>query len=125
MSTISRCTKVSEEEAAYLTKLHETPADEISAKKTRTSLLAPALLIANGMIMPFLLITYYVRPFQSTTGTLSSDGSLDWFAGETILAMSWSVVYISLGIFAIKAIRNAYSPLRQFTARSAEDGIKR
>ena len=121
---VSRRTIVSEKEVSYLTKLHETPADEISAKKTRTSLLAPALLIANGLIMPFLLITYYVRPFQSTTGTLSSDGSLDWFAGETILAMSWSVVYISLGIFAIKIIRYAYSPLSQIRAKSAENGIK-
>jgi sodium/pantothenate symporter len=109
---ISRYTTVSEEEASYLTKLHETPADEISEKRTKTTLLAPALLMANGVIMPFLLIIYYVRPFQRATGTLSPDGSLDWFAGETILAMSWSVVYISLGIFAIRIIRNAYSPPR-------------
>jgi hypothetical protein len=81
-------------------------------KKTRTTLLAPALLVANGLIMPFVLITWYVRPFQAARGTLSTDGSLDWFTGEAILAMSWSVVYIPLGIFAIKVIRNAYSPLR-------------
>lgn len=122
--TVSRRTTVSEEEASYLTKLHETPADEISAKKTRVSLLAPALLIANGLIMPFLLIAFYVKPFQLATGTLSSDGSLDWFAGETILAMSWSVVYILLGVVAIIVIRNAYSPLSQFRPKSAENGIK-
>jgi len=108
---VSRRTNVSEEEVSYLTKLHETPADEISVKKTRTTLLAPALLVANGLIMPFLLINYYVRPYQSARGTLSADGSLDWFAGEAILAMSWSVVYVSLGVFAIKVIRKAYSPL--------------
>jgi len=39
-------------------------ADEISLKRTRATLLAPARLVANGLIMPFLLITYYVRPFQ-------------------------------------------------------------
>jgi sodium/pantothenate symporter len=122
--TVSRRTTVSEEEASYLTKLHETPADEISAKKTRLSLLTPALLIANGLIMPFLLIAFYVKPFQLATGTLSSDGSLDWFAGETILAMSWSVVYILLGVVAIIVIRNAYSPLSQFRPKSAENGIK-
>ena len=109
---ISRYTTVSEEEASYLTKLHETPADEISEKRTKTTLLAPALLMANGVIMPFLLIIYYVRPFQRATGTLSPDGSLDWFAGETILAMSWFGVYVTLGIFAIRIIRNAYSPPR-------------
>jgi sodium/pantothenate symporter len=107
---ISRRTIVSEKEASYLEKLHQTPADEISAKKTRTSLWAPALLIAMGLIMPFLLITYYVRPYQATTGTLSADGSLDWFAGETILAMSWAALYILLGIFAIRVIRNTYAP---------------
>jgi sodium/pantothenate symporter len=109
---VSRRTTVSEEEASYLKKLHKTPADEISARKTRTSLIAPAILIANGLVMPFLLINFYVRPFQSATGTLSSDGSLDWFTGETLLAMSWSLVYISLGLFTIRIIRNAYSPSR-------------
>lgn len=108
---VSRYTTVSEQEAANRAKLHETPAEEISAVKTRTTLIAPALLIANGLVMPVLLITYYVRPYQFATGTLLSDGSLDWLAGEALLAMSWSVVYIALGIFAIKIIRNAYSPL--------------
>lgn len=107
---ISRCTVPSEEEASYLTRLHQTPVDEISAGKTRTTLLAPALLIANGLIMPFLLIAYYVRPYQLATGTLSAGGSLDWFAGEAILAVSWSVVYVSLGLVAIKVIRREYSP---------------
>ena len=51
---VSRRTVVSEEEVAYLTKLHETPAGEISVKKTRTTPLAAALLVANGLIMPFL-----------------------------------------------------------------------
>ena len=78
-----------------------------------SSTLASALLVANGLIMPFLLIAYYVRPYQLATGTLSADGSLDWFAGEAILAMSRSVVYVSLGIFAINVIRNAYSPSSQ------------
>lgn len=109
---ISRRTTVSDEETSYLTKLHRTPEDEISANRTKTSLLAPAFLIANGMIMPFLLMIYYVRPFQMATGALSPDGSLDWFAGEALFAMGWSVWYIALGIFAIRIIRNAYSPIR-------------
>ena len=78
-----------------------------------SSTLASALLVANGLIMHFLLIAYQVRPYQLATGTLSADGSLDWFAGEAILAMSRSVVYVSLGIFAINVVRNAYSPSSQ------------
>ncbi|MDA0681142.1 MAG: sodium:solute symporter family protein [Proteobacteria bacterium] len=109
---VSRRTIVSKEESSYLSKLHETPADEINAGKTRTTLWAPVILVANGLIMPFLLISYYVRPYQSATGTLSADGSLDWFSGESILVMSWFVVYVTLGIFAFRIIRNAYSPLR-------------
>ena len=107
---VSRYTTVSDEEASYLNRLHEAPEDELSKKKTQTTLLAPAILIANGLIMPFLLISYYVRPFQKATGTLAPDGSLNWFAGETILAMSWFAVYVTLGIFAIGIIRKAYSP---------------
>ncbi len=109
---VSKLTTVSQEEVSYLEKLHQAPADEIDAHKTRTTLWAPAILIANGLIMPFLLITYYVRPYQEATQTLAANGSLDWFAGEAILVMSWFVVYVSLGIFSIRIIRNAYSPLK-------------
>jgi sodium/pantothenate symporter len=107
---VSRRTSVSDAETAYLTQLHKTPQDEISKEKVRTTYIAPLVLIANGVAMPFLLISYYVRPFQSATGTLSADGSLNWLAGETILAMSWFVVYVTLGICAIRIIRNVYSP---------------
>ncbi len=107
---ISRNTTVTKKEALEFAKLHQTPADEVNLTRTRTTLIAPVLLIANGLIMPFLLIAYYVRPYQRATGTLAPDGSLDWFTGESMLAISWSFVYISLGIFAFRFIRNAYSP---------------
>jgi sodium/pantothenate symporter len=106
---VSRVTFVSNEEKAYIQKLHQTPADEVNSKKTRTTYLASAVLIANGLVMPFVLINYYVRPYQSATGMLSADGSLDWFTGEAILALSWFVLYVPLGIFAIHVIRKAYS----------------
>jgi len=108
--TISYRTTVSTEESSYLRKLHVTPADEIDVQKTRTSLWAPAILVLNGLIMPYLLITYYVRPYQAARGELLPDGSLDWLAGESILVISWILVYVSLGLFSIKIIRNAYSP---------------
>jgi len=108
--TISYRTTVSTEELSYLRKLHVTPADEIDVQKTRTSLWAPAILVLNGLIMPYLLITYYVRPYQAARGELLPDGSLDWLAGESILVISWMLVYVSLGLFSIKIIRNAYSP---------------
>jgi sodium/pantothenate symporter len=110
---VSRRTTVSDKEVASLARLHQTPAEEISEQKTRMSYIAPGILILNGLIMPFLLIEYYVRPFQTARGTLAADGSLDWFTGEAFLAASWFVVYVALGLFAIRVIRNAYSPLRQ------------
>jgi len=110
--TISYRTTVSSEEASYLSKLHVTPNEEIDKQKVRTSLWAPAAIILNGLIMPYLLINYYVRPFQTARGELLPDGSLDWLAGESILVMSWMLVYVSLGLFSIKIIRNAYLPPR-------------
>jgi sodium/pantothenate symporter len=107
---VSRITTVSVEEAAYLEKLHERPAEEVGARRTRTTLLAPALLIANGLIMPYLLITWYVRPYQQAQGMLGPDGSLNWMTGEMALMASWSVIWISLGLFTIQYIRRAYAP---------------
>lgn len=107
---VSRRTSVRDTEAAYLRKLHETPAEDLDPDKTRLTLVPAVLLIVNGLIAPFLLIEYYIRPYQRATGTLMADGSLDWFTGEVALALSWSVVYISLGIFAIRFFRKAYSP---------------
>jgi sodium/pantothenate symporter len=107
---VSRRTRVTDEESAYLEKLHVTPAEEISAARTRITLWAPAvLLIINGLLMPFLLIRFYVRPYQNATGTLLADGSLNWFTGETILALSWCAVYVVLGLFAARVIRREYA----------------
>lgn len=113
---VSRYTAVSDVESAYLQQLHQTPDDEMNPRKTRVTLLAPALLIANGVIMPLLLTKYYVLPYQRATGTLLEDGSLDWATGEMALMISWSVIYISLGVFAIRYIRNAYTPLKNQAA---------
>jgi len=108
---VSRRTTVTGAEATSLAKLHRTPADEIDTGKTRTTLFAPGVLILYGILMPVLLITYYVRPFQRATGTLAADGGLNWFTGEALLAMSWAMIYISLGVFAARVIRSGYSPV--------------
>lgn len=109
---VSRNTTVTEAEVKSLVKLHETPAEDVSRKKTRTTLIATGVLILYGLIMPVLMIVYYVRPFQEAKGQLSPDGSIDWFTGEAVLALSWFVVYVSLGLFAARVIRSSYSPVR-------------
>ena len=60
-------------------------------------MLAPAFLIVYGCVMPVLLINYYVIPYQTGTGQLLADGSVDLFAGESILSMLSAVIYITLG----------------------------
>ncbi len=91
-------------------RLRIAPDDDVSARKTRMTLWAPLLLIANGLFMSILLIRYYVQPYQQATGTLAVDGSLDLLTGESMLALSWSVVYVILGVLAIMAVRRDYLP---------------
>ena len=107
---VSRRTRVTEAEAAYLAKLHETPPDEIDAKKTRATLWAPALVALNGLVMPWVLMRWYVHPYQAATGTLAADGSIDWFTGESLFVLSWSAVYLLLAVYAAVAIRRSYAP---------------
>lgn len=107
---VSRMTTVSAAESDYLAALHRTPADEISNERTRRTLWTPAaLVLVNGIVMPWLLLRYYVHPYQRATGALAPDGSIDWFTGEAAIAGSWCVVYVLLGILAAWVIRRDYS----------------
>lgn len=107
---VSRLTSVTDVEVRRLARLHETPEEEKSTKRTRMSLIAAGVLILYGCTMPFLMIKYYVRPFQAARGELMPDGSIDWFTGEAVLALSWFFLYVTLGWFAAKVIRGSYSP---------------
>ncbi|MEM9689283.1 MAG: sodium:solute symporter family protein, partial [Pseudomonadota bacterium] len=106
---VSRRTQVSETEASYLEKLHVTPESERDAHKTGWTLWAPVLLIANGIVMPFLIVNFYIRPYQAATGLLAPDGSINWLTGEVALASGWFLLYVSLGVFAIRVIRHSYA----------------
>lgn len=109
---VSRMTTVTGIESERLAKLHEPPKDDVSEKRTRMSRIAAGVLVAYGFVMPFLMIKYYVLPFQKARGELLPDGSIDWFAGEAIFAVSWFFVYVTLGWFAARVIRGSYSPVR-------------
>jgi hypothetical protein len=117
---VSRRTTVGPVESAYLARLHITPADELDDRKTRLTIVPAALLILNGLIAPVLLIVYYIRPYQRATGMLAADGSLDWFTGEVLLALSWSVVYVTLGVFTIRFFRKTYAPRALQTATGSD-----
>jgi len=110
---VSRNTKLTSKEIQNLQKLHATPPNEVDHKKTRVTVIAPTILMFYGMIMAFLMVNYYLLPFQRATGNLAENGSINWFTGEAIFAISWAFIYTALGYFAIKVIRGNYSPLRK------------
>jgi sodium/pantothenate symporter len=108
---VSRRTKVSDEEARYLEKLHVRPADEVEQSLTRRTLIAPAvLLVVNGVLMPWFLLEQYLRPYQAATGQLLPDGSINIYTGEFVVVASWVGIWTVLGIFSIWYIRRSYSP---------------
>lgn len=69
------------------------------------------MLLVNGVLAPVMLTLYYVVPYQRATGTLRPDGTLDWATGEMALMMSWSIIWISVAVFALAYIRAAYAPI--------------
>ena len=109
---VSRITTVSDAEASYLKELHVRPVDEVGRRRTRITLIAPiVVLLVNGVLAPVSLTLYYVIPYQRATGTLRPDGTLDWATGEMALMMSWSIIWISVAVFAFAYIRKAYAPI--------------
>lgn len=107
---VSRRGAVTAAEAAFRENLHRVPAEERDAGKLRLTLIAPAILIAYGCVMPFVMQHWYVRPYQRGTGQLGDDGSIDWSTGEALLSLSWAVIYIPLGVLVLRTIRKSYSP---------------
>ena len=97
-------------EVAYRSKLHTTPSEDLSTKETRITLLAPVLLVGYGLTMPWLLLHYYVRPYQTAAGFLHPGSSLNWERLEPWFALGPAVLHIPLGILAWHVIRHRYTP---------------
>ena len=107
---ISARGKVSREEKAYRLRLHRTPASEIDRVKTRNTLLAPLGLIVYGTAMPFLLIRYYVIPYQIGTGEILPGGSVNWSTGEALITVTVFMLHVPLALMAMKVIWDRYNP---------------
>jgi len=119
---ISRKGTVSEQEAAYRHELHITPAGDIEAKKTRTTMIAPVLLILYGCVMPFAVVNYYIKPYQRGTGEILADGSMNWQTGEAWFSLSSAVIFISLGILAAMVIWRNYHPAMNQANKQSKTG---
>ena len=102
--------RVSREEKAYRLRLHRTPASEIDRVKTRNTLLAPLGLIVYGTAMPFLLIQYYVIPYQIGTGEILPGGSVNWSTGEALITLTVFMLHVPLALMTMKVIWDRYNP---------------
>jgi len=105
---ISRRGSVTEEERTYRVRLHQTPEGEKDVDSLKQTPLASAAVIGFGVLMTVAIIKIYITPYQQATGTLQADGSLDWMTGEMILAFSWVVMLVPLGLLALRVIRKSY-----------------
>jgi len=101
---------VSREEKLYRLRLHRPPASDIDVEKTRKTLLAPLGLVVYGVTMPFLLLKFYVIPYQIGTGEISPDGSVNWNTGEAMLSFSAFLLHVPLALMAMKVIWDRYNP---------------
>ena len=107
---ISARGSVSREEQVYRLRLHRPPPSDIDPAKTRKTLLAPLGLVTYGVAMPFLLIKYYVIPYQVGTGQILPDGSVNWNTGEAMITLGVFLLHVPLALMAMKVIRDRYDP---------------
>jgi sodium/pantothenate symporter len=101
---------VTRKERHYRLRLHMPPAADIDPAQTRKTLLAPMGLIAYGVAMPFLLLKYYVIPYQVGTGEISADGSINWNTPEALIVFCVFLLHVPLAVMAMKVIRDRYDP---------------
>ena len=106
----SRGDVVSEAERDYRTQLHQTPSVDVDRRSTRITLLAPTLLIAYGCVMPFLLLHFYVEPYQLGAGIIELGGSIDWRHAEPWFVIGPLLIHVPLGVIAWRVIRRRYLP---------------
>jgi sodium/pantothenate symporter len=87
--------------------------EDRDVRRTRITLIAPALLMLYGMAMPFVLLNFYVRPYQRGAGTILPGNALNWSEAEPWIAFGPAALFIPLGLLAFVTIRRRYRPLNQ------------
>lgn len=106
---LSKRGQVTREEAVYRMRLHRSPAEDLDESKIKTTVVAAKTLMVFGAVMPIAMINWYVIPYQTASGQLLENGSINWLTGEAILALSWGVMYIPVGFVVMKVIKSRYN----------------
>ncbi len=122
ISTVSRFTRVSDEQREYRLSLHVVPVEECAAKPTRQTQWAALLLAAYGLVVATLLVNFYIKPYQSIVGTLLDDQTVNWFTGEALHALGWLVVLVSFSALAYRAIGRSYKVTENRATSSVGEG---
>jgi sodium/pantothenate symporter len=105
---VSRFGTVTDTERARRLVLHEFPESERDPVKTRGTQWAALSVAALGVVVTVMMMVLYVWPYQVATGTLLDGDRLNWFSGESIMAMSWSFLFVPLGLMTYRMIGRAY-----------------
>jgi hypothetical protein len=116
---VSRRGEPSPAERRYLTALHRTPTEDRDPQRTRVTLIAPALLVLYGLVMPFLLLQFYVLPYQRGKGTTLAGDTLNWGEAEPWIAFGPALLFVPLGLIAARTIQRRYRPLPEISRAAA------
>lgn len=106
---VSRRGSPGPEEMRFRKRLHETPAIDLDPAKARVTLIAPVLLMLYGAVMPFLLLRFYVLPYQRGKGV--ADKAVNWDYIEAWIALGPAALFIPLGLLAAVVIWRRYGRL--------------
>jgi len=109
---VSRRGEPTAAERRYREQLHVTPQEDRDPRRLRATLWAPALLVLYGLTMPFLLLHFYVGPYQRGSDTALPGGALNWEAAEPWFALGPAAIFVPLGVVAAVTIYRRYSPTR-------------
>lgn len=110
---ISARGQVTRKEKRFRLRLHRPPVVDIDAAKIRKTILAPLGLVVYGCAMPFLMLNYYVIPYQTATGEIRPDGALNWNTPEALITLTIFMLHVPVALLVIKVIRDRYSPGKQ------------
>ena len=72
--------------------------------------MAPLGLILYGTAMPFLLLKYYVMPYQIGTGEILPDGWVYWNTHEALITVTVFILHVQLALMAMKVIWDRDDP---------------